>query len=267
MTGSISSHSSRLRPASCITQSVVDKHATPVQGSSVTDKLLMDFMADLQNELEGKSDVTFSNPKTDSAHDQLNTSADIQAFIQTKHKHVHVSRKNDRNADKSESGDELVNFDDDDCDAALTLCNETKNENIEVKIKSGDLELMADDEKSVVQSKHSKVNDIYKHALMDSEGVMQTAAARHPMEEGTATEEYLARETTLLFPGQIEEQEDVKTQTRDTLLDFKATYKEPSSGAEKQVYFWKSQVFLSAIVFYYVSVDCTHNDKSCHCNK
>ncbi|KAH3886080.1 uncharacterized protein LOC127841598 [Dreissena polymorpha] len=235
--GSISSHSSKLCPAHCNTQSGVDKDVMSIQSSSVTDKLLMDFMMDLQNELEGRSDVTNSNLKTDHINGQLNTSADIQAFIQTKHKReLKKTVPNEgRNADKSESGDELVDFDDDESDAALTLCDETKNENVEVKIKPGELELMANDEKGAVQSKLSKLNDIYKHALMDSEGVMQTAAARHPMEEGTATEEYLARETTLLFPGQIEEQDNVMTQTRNTLLDFKAIYKEPSLGADKQV--------------------------------
>lgn len=120
-----------------------------------------------------------------------------------------------------------MSFDDEDCDGAIDLCNDTANNEIEIKIRSGQLEQVAENEVSETERRTNKLNEIYKNVLMDSEGVVRTAAAeRAEMEEtGTAQDEY--KET--VFPGQIEDNTDVPATENLTYLEFKATYRQSLS--------------------------------------
>jgi len=182
------------------------------------------FLADLQNE-SNEEKSTHEN----SAIPGPTVSSDIQSFINQSN--TKSNTKKDGNNTKSvktsktekeiDSGED-ISFDDDDCDDAIDLCEDDKDREIKVNIKPGELEELKLSENFAVEKRNSKLTEIYKCTLMDSEGVVRTAERMEEELNGTADEEEVKE---IVFPGQVEDSEENSVCKTMTILEFKATYR------------------------------------------
>ena len=189
-----------------------------------TDRLLQNFLADLQNE-SNEEKSTHEN----SAIPGPTVSSDIQSFINQSNTKSNTKKDgNDKKSVKTsktekeiDSGED-VSFDDDDCDDAIDLCEDDIDREIKVNIKPGELEELKLSENFAVEKRNSKLTEIYKCTLMDSEGVVRTAERMEEELNGTADEEDVKE---IVFPGQVEDSEENSVCKTMTMLEFKATYR------------------------------------------
>lgn len=183
-----------------------------------TDKLLINFLADLQNELnEGKT-----NKKQKMEGTSL--CMDIQNFL------------NEGKKQKELASD--VNFDDDDENDTMNLLHDD-SEIRQIKVKITVEEISEQVELDVADEKERKVllGTIYRDTLMDSEGKMITLKSERGREDNQDlnTEIHI---DNVIFPGQVEERKDFTTSENDTLLDFKATFSDTTGSPQTQVFFF-----------------------------
>ncbi|XP_053384279.1 uncharacterized protein LOC123536191 [Mercenaria mercenaria] len=183
-----------------------------------TDKLLMNFLADLQNELnEGK-------PVDTSQSGASNSEMDIQNFL-------HKNKKPSQQVSDSEE----VNFNDDDENDAVSLLHDDSEKNdVKVKISEQDLKTMAGPNVRAEQDRISRLDDIYRNTLRDSEGNVQIAQSEESVVEQKAVDGDIDIDK-IVFPGQVEERNDEPGSENDRLLDFKATFRETSTSTDTQV--------------------------------
>lgn len=181
-----------------------------------TDKLLMNFLADLQNEVNDTKVPNTGNNLTD-VPVESNSGMDIQDFLNRNKKTKRVT--DDVNTNDSDD-------DEDDENALDLLCDDSENNDVKVTINKQDLR----DElkKTVKVDKKTKLQEIYRNALMDSEGVMRAHSDLINEDEAHEVEE----RKDIVFPGQIEEVDDDPVYENETLLDFKATYRTEEQCSE-----------------------------------
>jgi len=194
----------------------------------VTEELLAKFLADLQNESDSSSGkVQSSDDKKPIVSVPCSSDLDIQAFITKK------KEKNQRRKGSSDEGNvnENINFDDDDCDAALLMCDDADTNKITIPVSFEDLEEVAKNEISEDEKRRSKLSEIYKSALMDSEGNMCTS----PPDE-VVRDELDTRGGNIVFPGQIEEEEHVIPRRKRTILEFKVVSSKACTNPSKVNY-------------------------------
>lgn len=184
-----------------------------------TDKLLMNFLADLQNELN--EDKTHEKPEIEGTYSCM----DIQNFLNEGKK-------------QKELASEDVNFDDDDENNAMNLLHDDSEvREIKVKITEEELNEQVELDVAVEKERKARLGNIYRDTLMDSEGKMITIKSERGREENQElnTEIYV---DSVIIPGQVEERNDFTTSENDTLLDFKATYSDTTGSPETQVFFF-----------------------------
>ncbi|XP_060588865.1 uncharacterized protein LOC132744232 isoform X2 [Ruditapes philippinarum] len=186
-----------------------------------TDKLLLNFLADLQNE---KNEQT---PGNTSQLEAASSEMDIENFL---HKNKEPKKQHTPEVKEASTESEDVNFnsDDDDNDAIDLLCDDSETNDVKVKITEEDFKTM----KVPDQKVKARLDDIYRSSLRDSEGNVQIVKAN----ENTCIEEHGAVDfDKLVFPGQVEERNDEPGVENDRLLDFKATFRESSVNSDIQV--------------------------------
>ena len=187
-----------------------------------TDKLLLNFLADLQNEQNE------NNPENRSQLEAESSKMDIQNFL---HKSKKPKKAKLTKPEEVNSECEEVNFnDDDDNDTIDLLCDDSETNDVKVKITEEDLKKMNEsDEKA-----KARLDNVYRSCLLDSEGNVQIVSADEAQTEHGPVNDAIDFDK-LVFPGQVEERNDEPVVENDTLLDFKATFRETLENSDQQV--------------------------------
>lgn len=160
---------------------------------SQTDKLLMNFLADLQNEMTEKQPL-MTEP--------VGGSGDIQAFLDRQTK---------------EQANE-VNFSDDESEDVLALCTDSTEKSMKIVVDSNEL-------RPAVGVKNDVVS---RDVFMDSEGNRTISVDEVNTYSSTSSDQQEIETGKVVFPGEVENAEKgveatVKW-TNERLLDFKAVY-------------------------------------------
>lgn len=184
-----------------------------------TDKLLLNFLADLQNEMNN----TISSVQTP-AEDREAMSIIVQK-IDTEV--MSINTQSDKIKSKIDEEIDLIKFDDDDCESALTSCDHSCSKDIKVIINQRELKRMADCEQRHDINGTAKSNKIHNAVSMDSEGLLRTNKI---VNNDNSQAKQSNSKVDVLYPGQIQECYDVPGSEHKRYLDFKAKYVEKSAN-------------------------------------
>ena len=165
-----------------------------LDGSSI-DRLLMNFLADFQNEQNTQADSNIQKRNAMIEESQENS---IESFIR-----------------KNKKQEEVVDFSADGDDASLSLVDNSDDKNVRVIVNHQELhEITKPDTSDVTSASESKLR-----MVMDSEGNMcEDLSEKTSIDLGESTAD-------VVFPGEIKDTETWEQPTNNRLLDFKVRYK------------------------------------------
>ncbi|KAL4224839.1 hypothetical protein ACF0H5_015535 [Mactra antiquata] len=193
-----------------------------------TDKLLMNFLADLQNEMNVETNSDSRSISKDPTVNS-NSAMDIENFLKRNKTQRLVETDTIGNDDSDDNNDNETDDDNDD-DATDLLKDDSECNDVKVTINK--LKLDNELKESIKENRQTRMKEIYKNALMDSEG--NTCIRGYNDDDGKEKEndEDMFDVKNLVFPGQVEETSDEAVYENETLLDFKATYRDTDQTAD-----------------------------------
>lgn len=183
--------------------------------------MLMNFLAQLQNEMNEDEPNKMTDRKPDnfesSSTDSTDASMDIQNFLE-------------KNKKQKSAVSEDVNFDDvddDENDAIMLLEDESEKGGIKVILNNGEFNRISQSNSTGEEVRRTRLDAIYRNTLMDSEGKVRPVRSDRELEENKVVENEFDPKD-IVFPGQVEETNDKPGSENNRLLDFKATFQESS---------------------------------------